>query len=217
MLFTINAADPPDYFPPVATAAASPNGLLAVGGDLSPSRLLAAYHRGIFPWYSEGEPILWWSPDPRTVIPVGGLRVSRRLARRERQKRFSFSVNRDFPAVIRACAEPRPGQQGTWLLPEMQASYIELHRLGHALSIEVWLEGSLVGGVYGVSCFPVFSAESMFSRVPDASKLALVELERHLLAAGYTLIDAQVASAHLQRLGAVNMPRREFLQRLASA
>ncbi len=205
-----------DAFPPVGLALREPNGLLAAGGDLRPERLLAAYRRGIFPWYEEGQPILWWSPDPRAVLYPHALRVSRSLRRTLKRGGFEVTVDRAFAAVVAGCASPRPGAVGTWITPEMAAAYGTLHRLGWAHSIETWRDGVLVGGLYGVAIGRVFFGESMFSRVTDASKVALVGLVRRLEARGFELIDCQVASEHLASLGAVELPRRVFLERLAA-
>ncbi|MDX1454884.1 MAG: leucyl/phenylalanyl-tRNA--protein transferase [Gammaproteobacteria bacterium] len=211
----IPADAPPDDFPPPELAMTEPDGLLAAGGDLSPARLLAAYQRGIFPWFSEGQPILWWSPDPRAVILPAELRVSRSLRKKLRQRPFAFTVDSAFPAVIQACAEaPRPGQDGTWITPDMQAAYIELHRQGHAHSIEVWQEDSLVGGLYGLAIGKTFCGESMFSQATDASKAAFLLLVRELQARDFTLIDCQLDNPHLASLGCQLLPRAQFLARL---
>ena len=202
-------------FPPPALAE---EGLLAVGGDLSVNRLLLAYSLGIFPWFSEGEPILWWSPDPRMVITPGTLRVSRRLARTLRQGKFRFTVDTHFPEVIRACAEAsRPDQDGTWIVPAMQEAYVALHHAGFAHSFEVWQGKDLAGGLYGVSLGAAFFGESMFSRVADASKAALVRLVQACVARGIGLIDCQMSTPHLQSMGGVELPRPEFLDRLRGA
>ncbi|MGB1581068.1 MAG: leucyl/phenylalanyl-tRNA--protein transferase [Nevskiales bacterium] len=220
MLPLIRAHDPPEHFPAVDQALDEPNGLLAAGGDLSPSRLLAAYRRGIFPWYSDGDPILWWSPDPRTVFKVGALHIARRLARSLRQHNYRISINEAFADVIRACAEPRSnarhGETGTWLTAEMQQAYIRLHELGHAESVEVWDEDRLVGGLYGLPIGHVFCAESMFSRVRDASKIALVYLDHRLQQRNFRWIDAQVGSGHIYRMGAIDIPRAELLSYLST-
>jgi len=168
--------DAPESFPPLEQALEDPAGLLAAGGDLSSERLLAAYRRGIFPWYSPGQPVLWWSPDPRAVLFPEEFRVSRSLAKTLRNGGFSTSVDRDFPAVIDGCAAPRPASPGTWITSEMRSAYLELHRLGHAHSIEIYREGNLAGGLYGVRLGGVFFGESMFSRERDASKTALARL-----------------------------------------
>jgi leucyl/phenylalanyl-tRNA--protein transferase len=205
-------ADTP--FPPLAAAQKEPNGLLAVGGDLSPRRLLDAYRHGIFPWYSEGDPILWWSPDPRMVLFPGELRVTRSLAKTLRNKSHEVRFDTAFDAVMRGCAAPRPGQGGTWIGPEMRAAYRRLHALGYAHSAETWIDGELAGGLYGVAIGAAFFGESMFSRARDASKIALVALVRRLAADGYGLIDCQMHTAHLASLGAREIPRAEFARRV---
>ncbi|HTO51606.1 MAG TPA: leucyl/phenylalanyl-tRNA--protein transferase [Burkholderiales bacterium] len=205
-------ADTP--FPPLAAAQKEPNGLLAVGGDLSPRRLLEAYRRGIFPWYSEGDPILWWSPDPRMVLFPEELRVTRSLAKTLRNKPHEVRFDTAFAAVMRECAAPRPGQGGTWIGPEMRAAYRKLHDLGYAHSVETWIDGELAGGLYGVAIGGAFFGESMFTRARDASKMALVGLVRRLAAAGFGLIDCQMHTAHLQSLGAREIPRAEFARRV---
>lgn len=201
----------PRVFPPVELAMREPDGLLALGGDLSPERVLSAYRQGIFPWYSEGQPILWWSPDPRLILELDGLHISRSLRKTLRQTPFRVSIDEDFATVIEACAAPRPDRGGTWLTREMIAAYDTLHRLGHAHSVECWQDDALVGGLYGVSVGRVFFGESMFSVVSNASKVALVYLVRHLEAWSYRLLDCQIDSAHLRRLGARTMPRAEFV------
>ena len=205
-------ADTP--FPPLAAAQKEPNGLLAVGGDLSPRRLLDAYRRGIFPWYSEGDPILWWSPDPRMVLFPDELRVTRSLAKTLRNKSHEVRFDTAFDAVMHGCAAPRPGQGGTWIGPEMRAAYRKLHDLGYAHSAETWIDGELAGGLYGVAIGAAFFGESMFSRARDASKIALVALVRRLAAEGYGLIDCQMHTAHLASLGAREIPRAEFARRV---
>ena len=205
---------PDPIFPPAHLA--EPEGLLAIGGDLSTDRLMAAYRRGIFPWYEDGGPILWWSPDPRLVLFPNELRVSKRLGRTLRSGRFEIRHNTAFAQVIRACAEtPRDGEDGTWITPEMRASYIRLHQLGHAHSVEAWRDGVLVGGVYGVRVGRCFCGESMFHHQTDASKVALVALVERLKAEGVTLLDCQIRSEHLVRFGAREIPRDEFLMHLA--
>lgn len=202
-------------FPPAELAE---DGLLAVGGDLSVDRLVRAYSEGIFPWYGEGQPILWHSPDPRFVLVPEALHVPRRLERRIRARPFRLTLDTAFPRVIDACAaEPRPGQDGTWITVEMRDAYVELHRRGLAHSVEAWRGRELAGGLYGVSLGGVFFGESMVSRVPDASKVALVALVRQLDSWGIRLIDCQVPTDHLERFGAVPWPRRRFLVALARA
>jgi len=204
-----------DAFPPAEDALTEPNGLLAAGGDLAPERLLAAYRKGIFPWYQEGQPILWWSPDPRAVLWPGGLNVSRSLRRSLRNRRFELRVDTEFKRVVAGCAEPRDYGGGTWITDDMAEAYSRLHRLGWAHSFETWQDEQLVGGLYGVAIGGVFFGESMFTRVTDASKVALVHAVEFLRARGTQLIDCQVASAHTRSLGAVDMPRAEFLARIA--
>lgn len=215
MLFLLDPHQADAPFPDVGLAEREPNGLLAVGGDLSITRLLNAYRRGIFPWYSPGDPILWWSPDPRTVLRPNAVRISRSLRKTLRKGRFRVSLDRDFDAVIAACAAPRPGSDGTWLVPEMIRAYQHLHRRGVAHSVEVWSDGELAGGLYGVALGGVFFGESMFTRVTDASKVALVHLCRSLDAWGFRLIDCQVLTAHLLRMGAEEIARAEFVRLLA--
>jgi leucyl/phenylalanyl-tRNA--protein transferase len=201
-------------FPDPAEALEEPAGLLALGGDLGTERLVTAYQSGIFPWYQEGEPILWWSPDPRAILWPGQLHISRSLRRRLRQGAYRVSVDLAFPEVIRGCAAPRKEERGTWLSAAMIDAYIDLHHRGHAYSIEAWHEGELVGGVYGVTLGQVFFGESMFSRIDDASKVCLVYLSRYLSQWGYRLIDCQVFNPHLERLGAIRIPRAEFVRML---
>lgn len=199
---------------------AEPEGLLAVGGDLSVPRLVHAYASGVFPWYSEGHPILWWSPDPRLVLDIGpeGVRAPRRLARYLRAAGFSCTIDRAFDRVIRACADtPRPGQSGTWLLPEMIEAYEALHAAGFAHSCEVWRDGELAGGIYGVALGRAFFGESMFHAVPHASKAALLALCGQLGAWGFEFLDCQQTTPHMLALGAREISRREFLDRLAGA
>lgn len=205
----------PQAFPPPDRALREPPGLLAAGGDLRPERILAAYRRGIFPWYSADQPILWWSPDPREVLFPEEFRRSRSLAKRERNAGFEVRFNTDFAAVIDACAAPRSSDGGTWITSQMRDAYVHLHTLGHAHSIEVWFEQQLVGGLYGIQIGQIFFGESMFSRRTDASKVALSALVRAAPARGIGLIDCQLASEHLKSLGSRSMPRRDFLQLLA--
>jgi leucyl/phenylalanyl-tRNA--protein transferase len=204
-------SDPVDAFPAVTQALDEPPGLLAAGGDLSPERLVAAYRRGIFPWYSPGEPVLWWSPDPREVLFPDELHVSRSLRRCVTRGQFTVTENRDFRAVITACATARGEDTGTWITAEMQNAYCTLHTLGVASSVEVWLEQELVGGLYGVRTGRVFSGESMFSRHDNASKVALVWLVDHCRERGIELIDCQMPSAHLRSLGSRALARQAFL------
>jgi leucyl/phenylalanyl-tRNA--protein transferase len=217
ILIPILAPDPDSPFPPAEQALRDPPGLLAAGGDLSPARLLNAYRHGIFPWYSEGEPILWWSPAPRCVIHPTRVHVSRRLRRRYNQGRFALSLDTAFERVIQACAGPRPDQMDTWITEAMVGAYVRLHGLGVAHSLEVWQDGELAGGIYGLAQGRMFFGESMFSRQTDASKVALVALCRHLQHRGFTLLDCQVGNPHLLRMGAVNVPREEFECHLAGA
>jgi len=201
----------PEQFPDPASALAEPNGLLAFGGDLSPERLLAAYRRGIFPWFGENEPILWWSPDPRCAFDTATPRINRSLRRQLRGKHWRLTVDHDFEAVIRACAGPRGDGSGTWLVPAMIDAYVNLHRLGHAHSVEAWDGERLVGGIYGVAVGRLFCGESMFSAESGGSKLALVGLAQLLQSLGFPLLDTQVANPHTLGLGAVEVPRRDFL------
>ncbi|MBL8202321.1 MAG: leucyl/phenylalanyl-tRNA--protein transferase [Chromatiales bacterium] len=207
----LHADDPPDRFPDPAGAATEPDGLLAIGGDLAPERLIAAYRRGIFPWYEEGQPILWWSPDPRAVLLPGALHVSRSLRRTLRSDRYRVSVDLAFGPVIDACARTRRAT-GTWITPAMRSAYLRLHELGHAHAIEAWLGPDLVGGLYGVALGGVFFGESMFSLEADASKVALVHLVSLAEKRGLKLIDCQVATGHLASLGSQLMPREDFLR-----
>ncbi len=203
-----------DPFPPVSRALRSPNGLLCAGGDLSPARLVEAYAHGIFPWYSEGDPILWWSPDPRMVLFPGELRVSRSLRRTVARGAYETRFDTAFGAVVAGCAGPRAGQPGTWIVPEMVAAYTRLHALGFAHSVESWRDGRLAGGLYGIALGRIFFGESMFARETDASKVALVALVERLQAGGCRVIDCQQATAHLASLGAREIPRADFAQLL---
>lgn len=208
-------ADPASPFPDPRSALREPDGLLAFGGDLSPQRLLNAYRHGIFPWYSPGQPILWWSPDPRTVFASDAVHLSRRFRRELRRRDWTIGADTDFDAVVLGCAEsPRKDQGGTWITPEMRAAYTQLHRLGHAHSIEVRDGARLVGGLYGVAVGAMFFAESMFSAESGGSKVALAALAAILREAGWPLFDAQVESAHLRRMGSVTMARDAFLAHL---
>jgi leucyl/phenylalanyl-tRNA--protein transferase len=192
-----------------------PNGLLAFGGDLSPQRLIAAYSQGIFPWYSQGDPLLWWSPDPRCVFATDGVHASHSLLKFLRRCGWRWSMDRAFDEVTHACAAPRTNQGGTWITSDMLVAYGNLHVLGHAHSLEIWEAGELVGGLYGVVVGRMFSAESMFSRRTNASKIALLTLARVLRERGFPWIDAQVSNPHLLRMGARMLPRRRFLEELA--
>ncbi len=206
----LSPQDSPERFPPLERALDEPQGLLAAGGDLSPARLLAAYERGIFPWYSPGQPVLWWSPDPRAVLYPEEFRLSRSLAKTLRNRGFETFINRDFAAVISGCAAPRPSGVGTWITPEMRAAYLELHRSGHAHSFETYLEGRLVGGLYGVRLGRMFFGESMFSRERDSSKVALARLVEFCRTEGIIVIDCQLSSRHLESLGSRSIPRSAF-------
>ena len=207
--------EPGDPFPPVERALREPNGLLAAGGDLSPERLLAAYRRGIFPWFGDEDPLLWWSPDPRMVLFSRELHVARSLRRVLRSGRYTVTFDRAFRGVMDGCAEPRRDEAGTWITEEMVAAYTSLARLGFAHSVETWRDGSLVGGLYGVAIGRMFYGESMFSRATDASKVALVTLVRQLERWGFELIDCQMSTSHLASLGAREVPRAQFLTQLA--
>jgi len=206
--------DEHDPLPPVEQALRRPNGLLAAGGGLSVERLVDAYARGCFPWFSEGEPVLWWSPDPRMVLFPHELHVPRSLARRMRRGGYEIRTDTAFADVIAACAEPREGQLGTWITRDIREAYQALHEAGYAHSVETWIDGRLAGGLYGVAIGRAFFGESMFTRVPDASKIALVHLVRHLEREGYGIIDCQMRTAHLARFGAREIPRREFIAHL---
>jgi leucyl/phenylalanyl-tRNA--protein transferase len=202
-------------FPPIDAALGDPNGLLAAGGDLSPERLLAAYRHGIFPWYNEAQPILWWSPDPRMVLFIAEFRQPRSLRRTVRKRRFEIRADTAFRSVMAGCAEPRPGQSGTWVTPAVIDAYSELHRRGHAHSIEAWRNAELVGGLYGVAVGRMFFGESMFARETDASKVALVTLVAMLGRMGVPLIDCQQETEHLARFGARTVARRVFAEWLS--
>lgn len=206
----------PDRFPDPRQALVEPNGLLAFGGDLSPQRLLTAYANGIFPWFNDGEPILWWSPDPRCVFLTDDLRPNRSLRRTLKGKDWQVSVDRAFRQVMKACAMPRPNQFGTWISPTMIEAYGALHDMGYAHSVEVWEQERLVGGIYGVSIGRLFCGESMFSAESGGSKLALCALAGLLRECGCPLIDAQVSNPHLLGLGAVEIPREVFLQQVSA-
>ena len=201
-------------FPPLTKAMKDPDGLLAAGGCLSTKRLLKAYRSGIFPWYSPGEPILWWSPNPRLILFPEQLKVSRSLRKTLRKNTLTFTVDSAFDQVIAACAKPRSYSEGTWISDDMQQAYCRLHQLGYAHSAEAWLNGELVGGLYGIALGKVFFGESMFHTYTDASKVVFVSLIEQLKLWGYQLIDCQVHSQHLESLGAINCERSEFISLL---
>lgn len=214
-LHWLDPRDPGQPFPPPHKAMREPNGLLAIGGDLSVQRLLRAYASGIFPWYNPNEPILWWCPDPRAVLAPGDFHVSHSLAKAIRRHDYAVTLDLDFTSVLDGCAgSRRGGGHGTWLGPEMKAAYLELHGCGHAHSVEVWRDGDLIGGLYGIAVGRVFFGESMFSRATDASKLALYWLCRQLASWEFGMVDCQIASNHLKTLGAVDISRERFLTRL---
>ena len=216
-MIPVLSADPESAFPSTDLALEYPEGLLAMGGDLSPTRLVNAYRHGIFPWYSEEQPILWWSPVPRCVIYPEDVHISRRLRRRYNQGQFSLTADVAFAEVIEACAAPRRDHDGTWITDEMLMAYIRLHELGIAHSVEVWDEDKLAGGIYGLALGRMFFGESMFSRQEDASKIALVALCRQLHQWGYTLLDCQVSNPHLLSMGAKEITRNEFHKFLIGA
>ena len=202
-------------FPPLE--AASPEGLLAVGGDLNPDRLLSAYRQGVFPWFSDGQPILWWSPNPRAILYPADLHISRSLRKSLRTQGFAVTADRAFDDVIQRCAESRNAREGTWITSGMQEAYCTLHRMGYAHSVETWQNSQLVGGLYGLAIGKAFFGESMFSQITDASKTALVALSVSLTAGGYHFIDCQVVSEHLNSLGAKAVPRYRFSSELKQA
>lgn len=210
----LTAADAPETFPPVDDALREPDGLLAAGGDLSTARILAAYRQAIFPWYDNGQPLLWWSPDPRCVFRPGDLHVSRRLRRDLLRSRCELRINSAFAEVIEACAGPRRHGQGTWITNDMRAAYVRLHAEGWAHSVEVWEEDELVGGLYGLAIGRVLFGESMFSRQSNASKMALLLVDRLLSSGVLGILDCQVQSSHLLSLGAITIPRAEFVERI---
>ena len=202
-------------FPPLETALREPNGLLAAGGDLRPERLLAAYRHGCFPWYQEGQPLLWWSPDPRTVLFPDELHVSRSLRKRMRNGDYRVTFDKAFAEVIQGCAGPRSYADGTWITTPMQDAYVRLHEMGVAHSVEVWQQGQLVGGLYGLAMGELFFGESMFSRATDASKVGFVTLVERLREWGFALIDCQMPTRHLESFGARSIPRAAFAEALA--
>ena len=201
-------------FPPVEQALRQPNGLLAAGADLSPTRLLEAYRSGIFPWFSDGDPILWWSPDPRMVLFPAEFKISRTLRKTLLRGQYQMRCDTAFEQVMRACSQPRDGQNGTWIQEEVIAAYLRLHKAGYAHSIETWMDGELVGGLYGVSMGRMFYGESMFSRKTDASKIALAYLAAQLKRWNVGMIDCQMNTPHLASLGAREITRKEFIIRL---
>ena len=204
-----------ESFPPLEFASREPNGLLCAGGDLTPQRIVQAYIDGIFPWYSPGEPILWWSPDPRMVLFPGEFRISRSLRKTLRKAHYRVRMDSHFEAVIQECArKPRPGQDGTWITPEIQAAYLKLHRLGYAHCVETWIDGKLAGGLYGIAIGKMFYGESMFAHVTDASKIAVAHLARFLGEQGFGMIDCQMNTPHLASLGAREIPRDDFIRKL---
>jgi leucyl/phenylalanyl-tRNA--protein transferase len=213
--YLLSPNDPSGAFPTVDAALREPNGLLAIGGDLGVRRLINAYRQGIFPWYNKGDPILWWSPDPRTLLIPRELHISRSLRKLLRKRRFALTMDRDFPRVINACAAvSRHGETGTWLQPEMIRAYQALHIRGIAHSVEVWEREQLVGGLYGVAIGRAFFGESMFSHASNASKIALVSLCQRLACWGFALIDCQVVTEHLLSMGAASVPRATFIAML---
>jgi len=197
-------------FPPIQSALKDPNGLLAAGGDLSSERLLDAYRHGIFPWFSEGDPILWWSPDPRMILIPAELKISRSLGKSLRNRSYEARFDSAFDEVMAGCAAPRKGEPGTWISGAMIEAYRGLYRLGYGHSVETWIDGELAGGLYGVAIGRAFFGESMFSHARDASKIALAALVAHLRSAGFGLIDCQMRTRHLESLGAREIPRRRF-------
>jgi len=206
---------PQTSFPDIDLALSDPNGLLAAGGDLSPQRLLQAYSSGIFPWFEEGQPVLWWSPDPRMVLYPEDLRISKSLQKSLTKAQYKVTLDEAFPRVIACCAMPRGSSSGTWITPDMQSAYTTLFEAGHAHSVEVWRDEALVGGLYGVAIGQVFFGESMFSFESNTSKIALAYLVKQLQRWNYKLIDCQVSSEHLESLGAVEISRGEFREQLA--
>lgn len=216
-LHWLDPRDPHQPFPPVHLAMRDPNGLLAIGGDLSSTRLVRAYRRGIFPWYNPDEPVLWWCPDPRTVLEPGEFHVSHSLRKAIQRRDYALSFDRAFDAVLEACSGERARSHGTWLGEDMRRAYGELFERGHSHSVEIWREGQLIGGLYGVALGRVFFGESMFSRASDASKLALYWLCQQLRRWNFEMIDCQVSSPHLFSLGAHEVAREPFLKRIAAA
>jgi len=212
--FWIDPGDTTNRFPDVSLALEEPDGLLAIGGSLSPERLISAYRQGIFPWYNEDQPILWWSPDPRAVLFPEKLHIARSLRKTLRKNEFTLSLDQAFEAVMGACSEPRRKQSGTWISEEMKTAYCNMHKLGMAHSVECWQGKELVGGLYGLAFGRVFFGESMFSRVTDASKIAFASFVNQLQKWGFMLIDCQVQSQHMSSLGAELIPREQFVHLL---
>lgn len=212
----LSASDPCDAFPPLDAALADPDGLIAAGGDLGTKRLLYAYRHAIFPWYSEGQPILWWSPEPRCVFKPGDFHVSRRLRRYLRQSTAEVQFNTSFGEVIRACAAPRASETGTWITAEMIGAYERLHREGWAHSVEIWREGALIGGLYGLAIGQAFFGESMFSKEANASKIALLVLSAMMDSGAFGVLDCQLVSGHLRSLGAKLLAREQFVALLGN-
>jgi leucyl/phenylalanyl-tRNA--protein transferase len=209
--------EPGDPFPPVDTALRDPDGLLAAGLELTPQRILDAYRQGIFPWFSEGQPVLWWSPDPRMVLVPSEIRVTPSTRKVLRNRPYEVRCDTAFEAVMRACAEPREGQAGTWISDHMIAAYGALHMQGWAHSVDTWVDGELAGGLYGLALGKMFYGESMFSRARDTSKIALVHLARYLESQGYALIDCQMNTAHLASMGGREIARSEFCRVLSQS
>jgi len=203
-----------NFFPPIDYALEEPNGLLCVGGDLSPERLLAAYRYSLFPWFNDDQPILWWSPNPRAVLLPADIHISRSLRKAIRKKKYRITFDQCFTDVVSACAEPRPYEANTWISDEIRRAYTQLHQLGYAHSVEAWQGEQLMGGLYGIALGKVFFGESMFSRATDSSKIAFVYLTRQLQQWGFQLIDCQVASEHLTSLGAIDIDRNQFIDLL---
>ena len=205
-----------DAWPWLTPDYASPEGIVGVGGDLTVATMLEAYRNGIFPWFNDGDPVIWWCPDPRAIIPMDTLHIPRRLRSVLKSGRFRHTLNKDFEGVIRGCREVRL-DEGTWITEEVVEAYCELHRLGHAHSLEVWEHDRLVGGIYGVTIGGLFAGESMFYRVPEASKCALVWMVEHLLKQGYVLFDTQIINEHTERFGAIDIPRDNYMAMLHEA
>lgn len=199
-------------FPPVHLASKEPNGLLAAGGDLSRDRLIGAYRHGIFPWYNPGEPILWWSPDPRTVLFPQQIHISKSMRKRLRRRDFTLTFDKSFREVITACAGPRNYTDASWITPAVREAYIDLHNAGIAHSVEVWINGELAGGLYGIAMGRIFFGESMFAKQPDASKIGFITLTEQLKRWGYVLIDCQVGNSHMRSLGSRDITRVEFIR-----